>query len=327
MPRVILRNLVQGATAALTLLIAATASGQTYPTRPIRMVVTSAAGTGITDMMARLVGPPLSVSLGQQIVIDNRPGAGGILGADIVSKAPADGYTLLMANISLAVNLYLYPSLPFDPVRDFMPVTMVNSAPLQLLVHPTVPATSVAALIALAKAQPGKLDYASGGVGSTPHLAGELFRSLSGIDVVHVPYKSGPPAVADLLAGQVAFMLENVPGTMPFVRDGKLRALAVTSAQRSPLAPDLPTMAEAGVPGYEMIGWNGMLVAKGTPPEIVARLHREAAKILHTPEMAQQLVALGAEPVGDTPDEFGAFFKAEMTRWGKIIKEKGIRAE
>jgi tripartite-type tricarboxylate transporter receptor subunit TctC len=312
---------------ALLMLISGVAVGQAYPTRTIRMVVPSAAGTGITDMMARLIAPPLSESLGQQIVIDNRAGAGGILGADIVSKAAPDGYTLLMANISLAVNLYLYPTLPFDPVRDFQPVTMVNSAPLLLVVHPTVSANSVQALIALAKAHPGEINYASGGVGSTPHLAGELFKSLAGIDVVHVPYKSGPPALSDLVAGQVSFMLENMPGTMPFVREGKLRALAITSSQRSPLAPDLPTVAEAGVPGYEMIGWNGLVAVKGTPPEIVARLHTEVAAILHRPEVTQRFAGLGAEPVGDTPDHFAAFIKAEMTRWGAIIKEKGIRAE
>ncbi|MEJ0071376.1 MAG: tripartite tricarboxylate transporter substrate binding protein [Pseudomonadota bacterium] len=308
--------------AAVTILVSATTFGETYPTRPIRMIVPSAAGTSITDMMARLVGPPLGAALGQAIVVDNRAGAGGIMGMDMVSKAAPDGYTIVMANIALAVNRYLYPSLPFDPEQDLLPVTMVNSAPLLLLVHPTVAATSVQELIALAKAHPGEINYGSGGVGSTPHLAGELFKSLAGIDIVHVPYKSGPPAVADLLGGQVSFMLENMPATMPFVRDGKLRALAITSAQRSPLAPDLPTVAQAGVPGYEMIGWNGILATKGTPPEIVARLHDEVAKILRTPEMTQQFAALGAEPVGDTPEHFRAFIKAEMARWGTIIKKK-----
>jgi tripartite-type tricarboxylate transporter receptor subunit TctC len=264
---------------------------------------------------------------GQQIVIDNRAGAGGILGAEIVSKAVPDGYTLLMTNISFVVNPSLYAKLPYDPVTDFMPVSMVNSAPLLLLEHPAVPATSVRELIADAKSHPGQLNFASGGVGSTPHLAGELFKSLADIDVVHVPYKSGPPAVSDLLAGQVAFMFENMPGTMPFVRAGKLRALAVTSAQRSPLAPELPTMAEAGVPGYEMIGWNGIMAAKGTPPAIVATLHAEVAKILRTPAMTQQLTELGAEAVGNTPEAFGAFINAEIARWGTIIRERNIRSE
>jgi tripartite-type tricarboxylate transporter receptor subunit TctC len=182
-------------------------------------------------------------------------------------------------------------------------------------------------LIAYAKAHPGELSFGSGGVGSTPHLSGELFKSLSGIDVLHVPYKGGAPALNDLIGGQLSFMVENMPGTLPFVKNGKLRALAVTSARRSPLEPALPTMAEAGVPGYEVVGWNGIVAVKGTPPEIVARLHTEVAKILRAPEVRERLAALGAEPIGNTPDEFGAFIKTEMARWGRIIKEKGIRSE
>jgi tripartite-type tricarboxylate transporter receptor subunit TctC len=311
----------------LAVLASSVAFGQAYPTRPVRLVVPFSAGAGVTDIMARLVGQHLSVALGQQIVIDNRPGAGGILGTELVSKAAPDGYTLMMTNVSLAVNSYLYAKLPYDPVNDFTPVTMVNSAPLLLVVHPSVAATSVADLVGLAKAHPGVLNYGSGGVGTTPHLSGELFRSLAGIDAVHVPYKGGAPALADLVGGQLSFMIENMPGTMPFVREAKLRALAITSPLRSPLAPDLPTMQEAGVPGYEVIGWNGLVAVKGTPPAIVARLHDEVAKILRTPEVVRQLAALGAEPVGNTPDEFGAFIRAEMARWGTIIRERGIRSE
>jgi tripartite-type tricarboxylate transporter receptor subunit TctC len=246
---------------------------------------------------------------------------------EAASKAAPDGYTLLMTNVILAVNSYLYPKLPYDPVKDFTPVTLVNTAPLMLVVHPTVAAKSVQELIAYAKAHPGELTFGSGGVGSTPHLSGELFKSLSGIDALHVPYKGGAPALNDLIGGQLSFMIENMPGTMPFVKSGKLRALAVTSPQRSPLEPTLPTMAEAGVPGYEVVGWNGIVAMSGTPPEIVARLHAEVAKILRSPEVKQKMVALGAQPVGSTPDEFAAFIKAEMARWGKIIKEKGIRSE
>jgi tripartite-type tricarboxylate transporter receptor subunit TctC len=208
-----------------------------------------------------------------------------------------------------------------------MPVTMVNSAPLLLVVHPAIAAKSVKELIDYAKAHPGQLNYGSGGVGSTPHLSGELFKSIAGIDAVHVPYKGGAPALSDLVGGQLSFMIENVPGTMPFVKAGKLRALAITSSKRSMLEPALPTMAEAGVPGYEVVGWNGIVAVKGTPPAIVMKLYTEVAKILRTPEVTQRLTALGAEPVGNTPDEFGAFIKAEMARWGKIIKEKGIRSE
>lgn len=312
---------------ALTLFVSGVALGQVYPTRPIHLVVPSSAGAGVTDIMARLVGRHLSARIGQQIVIDNRPGASGILGSEVVSRAAPDGYTLLIANVSLVVNPFLYPKVPYDPLTDFMPVTMVNSAPLLLVVHPSIAAKSVTELIAYAKSHTGQLNYGSGGLGSTPYLAAELFKSLSGIEVLHVPYKGGAPALSDLVGGQLSFMIENMPGTMPYVMARNLRALAITSPQRSPLAPELPTMAEAGVSGYEMSGWNGIFAVKGTPPEIVGRVHSEVAKILRAPEVRRELAALGAEPVGDTPDEFGAFLKADMARWGKIIKEKGIRSD
>jgi tripartite-type tricarboxylate transporter receptor subunit TctC len=311
---------------ALTMLVSHVVLGQTYPTRPIRMVVPSSPGAGVTDIMARLIGQHLSANIGQQIVIDNRPGASGILGSEVVSRAVPDGYTLLIANVSLIVNPYLYPKMPYDPLKDFMPITMVNSAPLLLVVHPSIAAKSVMELIAYAKAHPGHLNYGSGGLGSTPYLAAELFKSLSGIDVVHVPYKGGSPALSDLVGGQLSFMIENMPGTMPYAKAGSLRALAITSPQRSQLAPELPTMAEAGVLDYEMSGWNGIFAVKGTPSEIVVRLHSEVAKILRTPEVRQELASLGAEPVGDTPEEFAAFLKADIARWGKIIHEKGIRS-
>ena len=304
-----------------------TVLGQAYPNRPIRIVVPFAAGAGVLDIMARLVGQHLGASLGQQVVIDNRPGAGGIVGAEVVAKAEPDGYTLLMGNTALVVSPYLYSKLPFEPLTDFVPVTLVNSAPLLLVVHPSVPVQSVKELIAYAKARPGQLNYGSGGVGSTPYLATELLKAMAGIDVVHVPYKGGAPALADLVAGQLTFMIENVPGTMPLVKSGKLRALAITSAQRSPLAPDLPTMAEAGVPDYEMVGWNGVFVAKGTPAEIVARLNSDLAKVLRLPDVKEQMATLGAEPGGDSTAAFGAFVKAESARWGRIIKERGIRPE
>jgi tripartite-type tricarboxylate transporter receptor subunit TctC len=326
-----MRSRAVGAATAFAALAVMLSTGvalaQAYPTRPIRLVVLSAAGTGITDMMARLVAPPMSAGLGQPVVIDNRPGAGGNLAAELVAKAAPDGYTLLMTNISMAVNLHLYSKLTYDPANDFAPISVINAAPLLLLVHPTVPATSVKELIALAKARPGELNYASGGIGSTPHLAGELFKSLAGVNAVHVAYKSGPPALNALVNGEVAFMFENVPATLPFARESKLRALALTSAQRSALAPELPTMAEAGVPGYELIGWNGLMAVRGTPPEIVARLHEEVAKALRGPELVQHFATLGAEPVGNTPAEFAAFLEAEMTRWGAIIRERGIRAD
>jgi tripartite-type tricarboxylate transporter receptor subunit TctC len=327
MPSTIPRALYGPMIVALTLLFSGQVLGQVYPTRPIRLVVPSSAGAGVTDIMARLLGRHLSARIGQQIVIDNRPGASGILGSEVVSRAAPDGYTLLIANVSLVVNPFLYPKMPYDPLTDFMPVTMVNSAPLLLVVHPSIAARSVTELITYAKSHPGQLNYGSGGLGSTPYLAAELFKSLSGIDVLHVPYKGGAPALGDLVGGQLSFMIENMPGTMPYVMAGTLRAIAITSPQRSLLASELPTMIEAGVPGYEMSGWNGIFAVKGTPPEIVERLHSEVAKILRSPEVRRELTALGAEPVGDTPDEFGAFLKADMARWGKIIQEKGIRSD
>ena len=316
--------LLAGASATLA---PGSARAEPYPNRPIRIVVPFAAGAGVLDIMARLIGRHMALGLGQQVVIDNRPGAGGIVGADIVAKAEPNGYTLLMGNTALVVSPYLYAKLPFNPRTDFVPLGMVNSAPLLLVVNPSVPVQSVQEFIAYAKVRPGQLNYGSGGVGATPYLATELFKSTTGIEAVHVPYKGGAPALADLVAGQLTFMIENVPGTMPLVKSGKLRALAITSAQRSPLAPDLPTIAQSGVPGYEMVGWNGLFVAKGTPDDLVARLANELARVLHLAEVKEQMATLGAEPGNDTPQSFAAFAAAEQTRWGKIIEERGIRPE
>src|SRR5947207_1546829 len=305
----------------LALLVSQAALAQAWPNRPVRFLVPFAAGAGINDIMARLVGQHLGAGLGQPVVIENRAGAGGIAGTEAAAKAAPDGYTFLMTNVSLVTSAYLY-KLSYDPQKDFIPVTLVATSPLMLVVHPSVAAKSVQELVALAKANPGRLNFGSGGVGSTPHLSVELFKSAAGFDAVHVPYKGGAPALNDLVGGQLSFMIENMPGTMPFVKAGKLRALAITSAERSPLEPALPTMAEAGVPGYEVVGWNGLVAVRGTPPEIVARLAAEVAQILRTPEVKERLATLGAEPVGNTPEEFGAFIRAENARWGRIIKEK-----
>jgi len=316
---------------AASILMAAAAPGvacaqQKFPVKPVRLVVAFTPG-GTTDILARMVAPGMNEAFGQPVVIENRPGAGGIAGTEAAAKAAPDGTTFLMTNVTLVTTAFLYSKLPYDPQKDFVPVTLVATSPLMLVVHPSVAATSVREFVALAKANPGKLTFGSGGVGSTPHLSAELLKSLAGIDAVHVPYKGGAPALNDLIGGQLSFMIENVPGTMPFVKQGKLRALAITSAQRSPLDPALPTMAEAGVPGYEVVGWNGLVAVAGTPPEIVARLQAEVAKALRLPEVRERLAALGAEPVGSTPAEFGAFISAERTRWGTIIREKGIRSE
>jgi tripartite-type tricarboxylate transporter receptor subunit TctC len=316
-------------TGTLTALPAAASrvGAQAWPDHPLRFVVPAAPGAGVLDIMARLIGQHLGTRLGQQVVIDNKPGAGNNLGAEFVTKTPADGYTMLMSNSALTVAPYLYARLGYDPMVDLVPVTQVNSAPLMLVLHPSLPVGSVQELIAYAKANPGKLNYGSGGVGSTPYLATELFKSMAGINVVHVPYRGGAPALADLVAGQLSFMIENVPGTLPFVKDGKLKALAITSRKRSPLVPELPTMEEAGVPGYEMIGWNGVFVANGTEPAIVQRLASEIAAVIALPEVNTQMLKLGAEPVGSPPVAFAAFYKAEAARWGKIIRERGIKPE
>jgi tripartite-type tricarboxylate transporter receptor subunit TctC len=324
MPSFTRRTLLAGASLAA---LAAPLAAQTYPARTIRFIVPFAAGAGVLDIMARLVGQHLGQNVGQQVMIDNRPGAGGNVGAEVAAKAAPDGYTMLMGAVALVVSPYLYAKLPFDPMTDLVPVTQVNSAPLMLIVHPSLPVNSVAELIAYAKARPGQLNYGSGGVGSTPFLATELFKSMAGINVVHVPYRGGAPALADLVAGQLSFMIENVPGTLPFVKDGKLRALAITSRQRLALVPEVPTMIEAGVKDYEMIGWNGIFVPKGTPAEIVTRLSTELVKVLRSPEVVEQMAKLGAVPVGSTPAEFAAFVTAESQRWGKIIKDLGIKPE
>jgi tripartite-type tricarboxylate transporter receptor subunit TctC len=318
------RRLLQASPIAL---LPPTAGAQRWPGRPLRFVVPAPPGNGILDIMARLIGHQLAARLGQQVVIENKPGAANNIGAAFVAHAPADGHTLLMCNSSLIVAPFLYANLGYDPMVDLIPVTQVNSAPLLLVLHPALPANSVPELIAYAKANPGKLNYGSAGLGSTPYLATELFKSMTGTEVVHVPYKGGAPALADLVAGQLSFMIENVPGSLPLVKEGRLKALAVTSRMRSALAPDLPTLSEAGVPGYEMIGWSGVFVAKGTSRVIVDRLAREVAAIVATPEISEQLQNLGAEPVGSTPAVFAAFYKAEAERWGQVIKDRGIKPE
>src|SRR5258708_23304410 len=279
----------------LAMLVAQAALAQAWPNRPVRFLVPFAAGAGINDIMARLVGQHLGAGLRQPVVIENRAGAGGIAGTDAAAKAAPDGYTFLMTNVSLVTSGYLYPKLPYDPQKDFVPVTLVATAPLILVVHPSIAASSVQELVVLAKANPGRLNFGSGGVGSTPHLSSELFKSAAGIDPAHVPYKGAPPALNDLIGGQLSFMIENLPRTMPFVKGGKLPALAITSAPRPPPEPALPTVAESGVPGYEAGGWQGPFAGGGPPPATVARLQSEVAKVLRLPEVRERLAALGAE--------------------------------
>ena len=301
------------------------AFAQGYPNKAIRFVVPLSAGAA--DTLARTIGAKLTESWGQQVVVENRPGAGTTIGTDLVAKAAADGYTLLMATFSHAVNATFYRKLPYDTLRDFATVTLVASAPNVLVVHPSIPATSVREFIALARSRPGELNFASAGNGSSSHLAGELFKSLAGISMLHVPYKGAAPAMTDLLGGHVHLTFDPLPSSLPHVKAGKLRALGVTSAKRSAAIPELATIAEAGVAGYEISGWSGVLVAAGTPKEIVTQLNAEIVKILNIPEVKERFSGLGFETVGNAPEQFDAFIRAEINKWGKVVRDANIYAD
>jgi len=305
---------------------AAQAAEIKYPVRPVRMLVSYPPG-GPSDLTARLAAPHLSEALGQQFIIDNRGGAGGTLAVGLLTQAAPDGYTLLMSaggEIVIAPNLRL--KLPYDPTKDIIPISRVGSSQLALVVHPSVAAKSVKELVALAKAKPGAINFASAGSGSTAHLAGEQFKFLAGIDIVHVPYKGAGPALGDLIAGQVQMLISAYSSAFPHVKAGKLRALGVTGTKRIASAPDLPTIAET-VPGYEVLSWYGLHAPKGTPPAIISRLHREMAALTRKPEIAERLTALGIEPEGNTPQEFLAQIKVEIASWGKVIKAAKIPME
>ena len=305
-------------------LLCAHAFAADYPARPIHLIVPFAPGGG-NDTVARLVGHKLEGELGQPVVIDNRPGAGGVVGAEAAARAAADGYTLFLGGVgSHAINPNLHTNLTYDPIRDFQPISLIASAPLVLVVHPSVPAHSVSELIALAKAQPGRLNYASNGNGSSSHLAAAMFATMTGTEMVHVPYKGLSPALTDLLSGQVQLMFSSVVAILPHVKAGKLRALAVSSRQRMALLPDLPTIAESGAPGYQSSSWYGILAPAGTPPDVVARLNAALVKIVAQPDVKQALAQEGAEPVGDSPQAFGAFIQAEKQRLGDVIRTAKI---
>jgi tripartite-type tricarboxylate transporter receptor subunit TctC len=317
------------ASLALALFVSTTTFGaQPWPTKPIRLVVPSAP-VGTNDIMGRLAGSKLSDALGQQVIIDNRPGATGIIGVQLVSKAAPDGYTLLLGNVStLAVNLSLHRNLPYDPLRDFQPITLLAKVPQILVVNPTLPAHSVKELIALARAKPGALTYGSGTIGTGAHLSAELLKSLAKIDIVQVPYKSGVGgALVELLGGQISMVFGGVPGVAPHIRSQKLRALGVTSARRTPVFPDLPTIAEAGVPDYEVTLWYGILTPAGTPAAIVKTLNSTLVSALNAPDTRQRMAGEGAEPTPTSPDEFRALIKSEIGRWTAVMKKAGIKPE
>lgn len=299
---------------------------QSYPAKPVRMLIGFAPGGG-ADIVARSLSPRLVEAFGQQIIVDNRPGANGIIAAELAAKAPPDGYTLLVAPGNYAFAPAMYAKLPFDMTTAFAPVSQLAETPLLVVVHPSLPAKSIPQLIALAKSRPGKLAYASGGIGGAAHLATELFRTLTQVDLVHVPYKGTGAAISDLMGGQVPLCICTLPSVLPHAKSGRLRALAVTTARRTSAAPDIPTVAEAGVAGYEMSQWYGLLAPAGTPAPIIERLNAEVGKALKHPESRSRLQAEGAEPVGSSPQEFGAFFKSEIAKWTRIVQKAGIRAD
>jgi tripartite-type tricarboxylate transporter receptor subunit TctC len=324
--RYVVRSLPLGLVALLILGVVTGGSAQTYPNKPIRLIVGFPPG-GSTDITARLVGQKLSASLGQPLVIDNKPGAGSNLGAEIAAKAAPDGYTLLMCTIANSINYSLYKDLYYDLIKDFAPVTQTTSMLSFLVIHPSLPVRSVKELIALAKSKPGELNYASSGVGNSPHLAGEMFKMMAGVDMVHIPYKGTGPELNDLLAGTVKIAFETTPAVLTHVKDGKLLALAVNSAKRTPLLPNVPTMSEAGVPGFEMTSWNGLAFPAGTPKEIITRVYQETLKAIQIPEVREKLSSLGADPVGSTPEQFAAFIQAETKKWAKVIKDANVKVD
>jgi tripartite-type tricarboxylate transporter receptor subunit TctC len=297
-----------------------------YPTKSIRIIVPQSAG-GSTDLAARVVTQRLSDALGHPIVVDNRPGAGSLNGTETVAKAPPDGYTLLAVAASFTINPSLHHKLPFDPVRDFTPITRFAALPHILVVHPSLPVKSVKELIALAKSKPGELNYASSGIATSTHLATELFKHMTGTDMVQVPYKGGAPGVVGLLSGQVQLYFATISTALPHVKAGKLRALAVTTAKRSIVAPEFPTIAEAGVPGYEHASWIGLLAPARTPASIVSRLNSESIKVVNAPEVKSLLLRDGLEPVGDSPQEFAAVVKQEVSKWMAVVKAAGIKPQ
>ena len=312
------------ATAAVGAAIPAGALAQAaYPSKPVTIVVPFAAG-GTTDILARIIGQALTSELGQPVVVDNRAGAGGNIGGALAAKAPADGYTLFMGTVGThAINASLYKKMPFDPVKDFAPLTRVANVPNLLVANPAQPYKSVKELIAYAKANPGKVNFGSSGNGSSIHLSGELFKSLAKVDMVHVPYKGSAPAVTDLLGNQIGIMFDNMPSAIQHVRSGKLVPIAVTTAKRSPELPNVPTIAEAGVPGYEATSWFGMFAPTGTPAPVLAKLNTALVKVLNQAEVKKKINEQGAETTSETPEQFAAFIKTESVKWGKVVQESG----
>ena len=311
----------------VSLSICGVAMAQAYPNKTVRLVVPQSAGGG-ADILARSVAEKLSKAWGVQVIVDNRLGAAGIIGTQLVAQAAPDGYTLLMGAISThAINRGLYRNLPYDPVKDFVPITMIASAPLLVVVHPSLPVKSVQELIALARAKPGQLSFASAGSGNSTHLAGEMFKMLANVDILHVPYKGATPAEIDLMAGHASLMFSSILSAMPHSNAGRMRALAVTSARRTSVMPELPTVAETGLAAYDVNPWYGLFAPAGTPREIVDKINREVLGILQLPDVKERFATLGADPAGTTPGEFATFINVEIEKWTRVIKQSGTTVD
>lgn len=314
------------ATVSLSAIVSTPATAQSYPAKAIRLVVPYPPGGG-TDIIARIVGQRLSANVGQQVIIDNRGGAGGTIGTDIVAKSPVDGYTILMAPTSHVINPSIYSKLPYDTVKDFAPITLAASATIVLVTHPSLPVKSVKDLIAFAKSRPGEINFGSAGNGTVFHLAGELFKRQAGIDMVHVPFKGGGPTIANLVGGQISVAFETMLALSPHIKAAKVRGLAVTSVQRSSVMPELPTIAELGFPGIVAENWYGVYAPAGTPKEIITRLHGEIVKILRMPDIKERFQSQGTEVVGNTPEQLAEYIQSEMIKWSKTAKEAGARVD
>jgi tripartite-type tricarboxylate transporter receptor subunit TctC len=307
-------------------LLASTAFAQSFPARPVHIVVAFPPGGG-TDIVARLLAPRLAEAWGQQVIVDNRAGASGVIGTEFAARSAADGTTLFLGTLgNLAVNQHLYPKMTVDPLRDFAPVTQVVAVHFVMVANPALPAKNVAELIALAKSRPGQINYSSSGPGGAPHLAGELFKSMAKVDLVHVPYKGSAPSFQDLLGGQVSLTCDSLVQALPYIRDGRLVALAVLGATRSPLLPDVPTVGET-LPGYELTNWFGLVAPAATSGAIVAKIHADVVRVLKDPAVADKLSGMGATAIGNRPEEFGAAMRADSEKWGKLIREAHIKAE
>jgi tripartite-type tricarboxylate transporter receptor subunit TctC len=306
-------------------LVSATALAD-YPERPVRLIVPFAPGGG-TDLTSRLISQHLSESLGKPVVVENRAGGAGNMGTELVARAPADGHTLVLASLSTSVNVSLFKTLPFNPLTDFAPVSLVVKVPLLVVVHPSLPVNSIEELIQLAKAKPGQLNYASGGLGTANHVGGELFKYMANVQIVHVPYKGGGPALADVAGGHVPLFFGTMTSTRDLAKSGRVRALATTTAARSPSWPELPTVAESGVPGFEVSAWFGVLAPAGTPRPIIDRLSGELIKMVRNREVREGLLAQGSDPVGSTPEEFGRHLRNEIDKWAKVVQASGLHAD